>query len=65
MWLASKSTTSPAIRESTREGSKAVIVRIPERPAVSPSQVVATSLPSAVTAPIPVTTTRRGEAGQR
>src|SRR5260221_10010285 len=57
--LASKSGTSPAICESSRDGSNASMVRIPERPATRPAQVDATSGPSAVTAPIPVTTTRR------
>ena len=38
--LASKSRTSPAIRTFSRDGSKASIVRIPERPATRPSQVV-------------------------
>ena len=38
--------------------------RIPDRPATRPSQVDATSLPSAVTMPMPVTTTRRGRSGQ-
>ena len=35
---------------------------MPERPAMSPSQVEATSPPRAVTIPSPVTTTRRGPA---
>src|SRR5437870_9731149 len=56
---ASKSRTSPPILASTREGSKEVIRRIPLRPAFMQSQVVRASLPSGVTAPIPVTTTRR------
>ena len=34
------------------------MVRTPDRPATSPAQVAATSLPSGVTAPMPVTTTR-------
>jgi hypothetical protein len=33
-------------------------VVIPERPATSPSHEVGTSLPSGVTRPLPVTTTR-------
>src|SRR6266566_7440447 len=56
---ASKSRTSPPILASTREGSKEVIRRIPLRPAFMQSQVVRASLPSGVTAPMPVTTTRR------
>src|SRR5439155_14107719 len=56
---ASKSRTSPPILASTREGSKSVIRRIPLRPAFMHSQVVRTSLPSGVTAPMPVTTPRR------
>src|SRR6266446_6197272 len=35
------------------------MVRIPERPSTRPAHVEATSGPRAVTAPIPVTTTRR------
>ena len=49
----------PAICDVSRDGSNASIVRTPDRPATRPAQVVATSLPRAVTAPIPVTTTRR------
>src|SRR4051812_31414999 len=56
---ASKSRTSAAIFESTRDGSKHWIVRTPDRPASSPSHVDTTSWPSAETAPMPVTTTRR------
>src|SRR5205823_10198821 len=56
---ASKSRTSPPILASTREGSKSVMRRIPLRPAFMHSQVVRASLPSGVTAPMPVTTTRR------
>src|SRR6266550_587453 len=56
---ASKSRTSPPIFASTREGSKSVMRRIPLRPAFIHSQVVRASLPSGVTAPMPVTTTRR------
>src|SRR5439155_23850482 len=57
--LGSKSTTSAAIRESTRSGLNEAIVRTPDRPAIKPAQVDSTSGPSAVTAPMPVTTTRR------
>src|SRR5512134_793655 len=64
MWLASKPLTSPPIRAASRDGSNDSIVRIPDRPSTSPAQVVATSLPSAVTMPIPVTTTRAGVVGQ-
>ena len=56
---ASKPRTSPAIRDVRRDGSNASMVRIPDRPATRPAQVVGTSLPSAVIMPIPVTTTRR------
>ena len=47
------------MRDVTRDGSNAVIVRTALRPAAMPAQVLGTSLPSAVTAPMPVTTTRR------
>src|SRR5207247_11179212 len=57
--LGSKSTTSAAIREPTRSGLNDAIVRTPDRPATRPAQVDSTSGPSAVTAPMPVTTTRR------
>src|SRR5205823_1794148 len=56
---ASKSRTSPPILASTREGSNRVMRRMPLRPAFMHSQVVRASLPSGVTAPIPVTTTLR------
>jgi hypothetical protein len=56
---ASKSRTSPATRLAMRDGSNDSIVRTPDLPAMSADQKVATSLPSGVTAPIPVTTTRR------
>src|SRR5439155_19359711 len=59
---ASKSRTSPPILASTREGSKSVMRLMPLRPAFMHSQVVRTSLPSGVTAPMPVTTTRRSPA---
>ena len=59
--------SSPPIRDATRDGSKAVIARIPERPASRPSQVDATSPPSAVTSPSPVVgstkITRTGRSG--
>src|SRR5690349_1595550 len=47
------------MREVSRDGSNSEIVSMPERPATSPSQVGATPWPSAVSMPIPVTTTRR------
>ena len=63
--LASKSLISPAIRLVRRSGSNAAMCRTPDLPATSRSQNVGTSLPSGVTAPMPVTTTRRrpGTAG--
>jgi hypothetical protein len=51
--------TSPAIRLPIRRGSKAPIVRTPERPSMRFCQKLGTSLPSGVTAPSPVITTRR------
>src|SRR5919109_4482338 len=56
---ASKPRTSPAILLDTFSGSNDSIRPIPLRPLISPSQKEATSLPNGVTAPIPVTTTRR------
>jgi hypothetical protein len=54
-----KSRTSPAILASSRDGSNEAMQSIPLRPAMSDAQVVGTSLPSGVMAPMPVTTTRR------
>ena len=45
---------------STREGSKEVMVRTPDSPATRPAQNASTVVPRGVTAPMPVTTTRRG-----
>ena len=47
------------MRLVTRAGSKPVMVRTPDSPATRRDQNVATSLPSGVTAPMPVMTTRR------
>ena len=63
-WELSKFLTSPAIRHSRRSGSNSVIGPTPDRPATIAAQVLATSRPRAVSIPIPVTTTRRGSAGQ-
>src|SRR5918993_2371766 len=57
--VTSKSRTSPAMRVVTLDASKCVIGPMPERPLTMPSQVLARSLPSGETMPIPVTTTRR------
>jgi hypothetical protein len=51
--------TSPAIFAVHKVASKRVIGPIPERPAFNPSQVAAALFPKGVTAPRPVTTTRR------
>src|SRR5688572_29380298 len=56
---ASKPLISPATLLAVLTGSKVVIGPIPLRPLTSPSQKAATSLPTGVMAPIPVTTTRR------
>src|SRR4249919_1649221 len=55
----SKSRTSPAMRVVRVDASKCVIGPMPERPLTMPSHVLARSLPSGETMPIPVTTTRR------
>src|SRR5512139_3336809 len=55
----SKSFTSPAMRHPSPDASKRVMGPMPERPASSASQDDATSLPTGLTAPSPVTTTRR------
>src|SRR6478735_8059180 len=54
----SKSRTSPAMRVVRPDTSKCVTGPMPERPLTIPSQVLARSLPSGETMPIPVTTTR-------
>src|SRR5690606_19064304 len=57
--LASKSFTSPEIRVAKADASKWVIGPIPERPATTPSQLEARSLPSGDGMPMPVMATRR------
>src|SRR5690606_41256921 len=57
--VTSKSRTSPAIRVVKPVVSKCVIGPMPERPLMTPSQLLARSLPSGETRPRPVTTTRR------
>src|SRR5919108_517447 len=56
---ASNSRISPATLLATRDGSKPSMRRMPLRPLTIPSQNDSTSLPSGVSAPRPVTTTRR------
>ena len=51
--------TSPAICAGQSVASKRVIGPIPERPATNPDHVSAADKPTGVTAPNPVTTTRR------
>src|SRR5438874_10863977 len=55
----SKSRTSPATRAGRAEASKRVIGPMPERPATRLSQFASMPVPSGVTRPSPVTTTRR------
>src|SRR5919198_4777447 len=55
----SKSTHSPATLDGMGSGSTSVRGPTPERPAVIPSQYAFTPTPTGVTAPSPVTTTRR------
>src|SRR5437870_5665655 len=55
----SKSRTSPATRAGRAEASKRVIGPMPERPATRLSQFASMPMPSGVTRPRPVTTTRR------
>src|SRR5690606_39856461 len=63
--VTSKSRTSPAMRVVKPVVSKCVIGPMPERPLMTPSQLLARSLPSGETRPRPVTTTRRlKEAGR-
>src|SRR6266508_492727 len=57
--------TSPAMRMGNALASKPVIDPMPLRPSSSARQVVGTSLPTGVTAPRPVITTRRVIAGHR
>src|ERR687896_1780734 len=56
---ASKFLISPATLAGVLTGSNSVIRVMPLRPLTSESQNAATSLPTGVNAPIPVTTTRR------
>src|SRR5262245_36760146 len=56
--LGSKSGTSPATETGRSPASKAVIARMPLRPVVSPAQNSSTPVPTGVTGPMPVTTTR-------
>src|SRR5437867_3698660 len=56
----SKSFTSHANRTDDCTGSKRVIAPAPDRPATRASQVVRVVLPSGLTSPRPVMTTRRG-----
>jgi hypothetical protein len=58
---ASKPLTSPKMRTANGAGSKRVVVLTPDLPAMRADQVVSRSLPSGVTAPMPVTTTRFGK----
>jgi len=56
---ASKSRTSPAALASYRATSNFVISARPELPRIRLSHAVGTSLPTGLTTPRPVTTTRR------
>src|SRR5262249_8996544 len=56
---ASKSGTSPATRAGSAEASKRVMERMPYPLASSASQLLSTPVPSGVTSPSAVTTTRR------
>src|SRR5439155_12987561 len=55
----SKSGTSPASCTARPEGSKFWIFRMPLRPVVRACQKSSTPVPTGVTGPMPVTTTRR------
>ena len=55
----SKSGTSPASRTARGEASKCSILRMPFRPFVRPAQNSSTPVPTGVTGPMPVMTTRR------
>src|SRR6266542_4455377 len=57
--VGSKSVHSAATLDGTSSGSTRVRGPTPERPAVMASQYALTPIPTGVTAPIPVTTTRR------
>ncbi len=56
--VATKSGTSPATVTGRSEVSNCVIVRTPLRPDVMPVQKSSTPVPTGVTGPMPVTTTR-------
>src|SRR5678815_252236 len=58
-WRGSKPFTSHAKRTDSREGSNLVMGPAPERPARRALQVDSVSVPTGVTSPMPVTTTRR------
>src|SRR5690606_22952034 len=55
----SKSRTSPAKRVGNAEASKRLMAEMPERPATRFAQALGTSLPTGLTMPSPVMTTRR------
>src|SRR6266508_3204374 len=57
--VGSKSVHSAATLDGTTSATTRVTGRTPERPAVMASQYALTPIPTGVTAPIPVTTTRR------
>src|SRR5690349_1013760 len=57
--VGSKLRISPAMRVVKPDESKWVIGPMPDRPLTMPSQLLARSLASGVTAPMPVMTTRR------
>ena len=59
----SKPFTSPAKRTARRDGSKLAMVPMPLSPAVTRRQASSTVLPTGLTMPRPVTTTRRGMMG--
>src|SRR6185503_3609442 len=58
-WIGSNPLTSQANRTPWRAASNLVIGAAPDRPARRPAQDSATVLPTGVTSPRPVTTTRR------
>ena len=58
-WAMSKPLTSPAICAGNADASKRVIRSMPERPATRFSQAEERSLPTGLTMPRPVMTTRR------
>ena len=50
----------PAMRDANASALKRLILRMPERPAISACQFFSTPVPKGVTRPRPVTTTLRG-----